>query len=327
MSIFKSILGMAQKSESPGGGNHQGFHSEAISDGANMKNSTLDGSNKQVRSQDVAWLKLRLDRGEREMFAEFATLTPSLALALLSLNEGNRPIREYRVDSYARDMAAGRWQTNGETIGVSKCGRLIDGQHRLNAVVKSGASINTLFSFGCDYESRLTTDTGAPKMVGDFLGMEGIPNGNKIAAISVAVIEFEAHGKLITTHYQRPTKAEIRDRAESDPAITESFRATRHKNASKIAGDQVLGLCYYLFSRISKDDADVFFKKLFSGAEMKERDPIHIAREKLLDPYKRLRKNEQLKCLFMAWNHHRKASTVRMLTHTIKKGEKLPELK
>lgn len=292
-----------------------------------MSDFTVDGTNHQIKPQDVAWLKLRLDRGEKEKFAEFGALTPSLARLLLDLNSSNRPIRESRAEKYAKDIIAGRWETNGETITVSSCCHLNDGQHRCRAVVIANKPIDVVFSFGVSFESRLTTDTGAAKTTGDFLGMEGIRNGTNLSAIASAVIDYENFGKISSTAAAKATKSEVRERVVCDDGIEKSFLAVRQTGAARIASYTVLGMAHYIFSQVDVFAADQFVEKLISGAELKQRDPIWVAREKLLDPYKRINKNEQLKCIFMAWNNWRAGKTVRTLTHTIKKGEKLPEVR
>lgn len=312
--------------KNPAGGSQQGLVL-SISEEANMGDFTIDGTDRQIKPHDVAWLQLRLDRGRREKFAEFGLLTPSLAKLLLSINGSNRPIRETRAEQYAKDILAGRWETNGEAVAISSCGNLNEGQHRCTAVIIANKPIEVVFSFGVSYESRLTTNTGAPKTAGDFLGMDGVKNANNLAAIASGVIDYEGFGKLSTTAVSKPTKSEVRERVMCDDGIERSFLAVRKKGAGRIASNSILGMAHYIFSEVDADAADEFFDKLISGAELKQRDPIHVAREKLIDPYKRLNKNEQLKCIFMAWNNWRAGKTVRTLTHTIKKGEKLPEVR
>jgi len=73
-------------------------------------------------------------------------ITPEKAKELLENNaENQRKINKQRIKKYAEDMKNGSWVYNGETIIVSKSGKLIDGQHRLMAVVESGCEIETAF--------------------------------------------------------------------------------------------------------------------------------------------------------------------------------------
>lgn len=325
---IKEILGLlGQKSKTPIGDSQQGFQLDVISEEANMGNYTLDGTNKQITKQELAWLKLRLDRGQKEKFAEFGKLTPGLAAEFLRMNHDNRGIKDHRVTSYAADMVAGRWELNGESVTISKCGHLNDGQHRCKAVVISGHSIDVLFVFGVTYESRKTTDQGTPKTAGDYLSMDGMKNANAIAAIANAVLQYEKHGKMMKNQAMKPTKGEVRERAESDELLAVSHHAVYKKGASKVAAPAILGFAHYVFSRIDEHDANAFMESLISGASLGERNPIYVAREKLTDKNRRLNQNERVKCIFMAWNNWRQGKTVKSLTHSIGFNEKLPELK
>ena len=79
------------------------------------------------------------------------TITPQDAERILKESEKafseaeggfkQRNRRRDTVTAYAEDMAAGRWKENGETIKFDSEGRLIDGQHRLAAVVKANTPI------------------------------------------------------------------------------------------------------------------------------------------------------------------------------------------
>lgn len=62
-------------------------------------------------------------------------ITPDIAKEMLERNLNNRSVSPSRVDMYADDMARGEWQANGEAICFNESGNLINGQHRLMAVV------------------------------------------------------------------------------------------------------------------------------------------------------------------------------------------------
>lgn len=70
--------------------------------------------------------------------------------------------------------------------------------------------------------------------------------------------------------------------------------------------------------------ADNFMERLAEGSELKRRHPILTLREKLRSDA-RLNQNEQLKAVIMAWNNWRRGQNVNHVTHSVAKGEKLPE--
>lgn len=79
------------------------------------------------------------------MYCEIKTITPEIAREYLLSNRNNyRPISGTRVEAYAKDMKLGKWELNGEAIKFNKSGELVDGQHRLAAIAKSGVPVTML---------------------------------------------------------------------------------------------------------------------------------------------------------------------------------------
>lgn len=69
-------------------------------------------------------------------------VTPKMAERWLAKNHPrNRKISSKLVDTFAEDMSAGNWRLTHQGICFDGDGQLIDGQHRLSAVVKSGKTI------------------------------------------------------------------------------------------------------------------------------------------------------------------------------------------
>jgi len=116
------------------------------------------------------------------MQIEVETITPEVAAIMLENNPANRNIKKNHVDAMARDMIAGRWQTNGDAIRMNCDGSLIDGQHRLTACVKSGVPFQTVVISGLDADVRATIDGGAKRTHGDRLGMMGVSNATHVSA-------------------------------------------------------------------------------------------------------------------------------------------------
>ena len=68
-------------------------------------------------------------------------ITPEIAAQMLAKNVGNRAIRNHVVKQYAQQMRDGQWRQTHEPIAVDASENVVDGQHRLTAIVQSGASI------------------------------------------------------------------------------------------------------------------------------------------------------------------------------------------
>lgn len=88
------------------------------------------------------------------MKAEVRTITPFVAELMLRGNISNRPVRKQRVDMYADDMLNGRWASNGESIVVTESGKLVNGQHRLLAILKANMAFDFTVSIIPDSEAK-----------------------------------------------------------------------------------------------------------------------------------------------------------------------------
>ena len=90
------------------------------------------------------------------------TITPAMAQEWAGLNTRNRPVRYTKVAQFARDMTAGKWMLNGETIKIASDGTILDGQHRLYACIQAEVPFETVVIRGLPMEAQDTIDTGAP---------------------------------------------------------------------------------------------------------------------------------------------------------------------
>lgn len=107
------------------------------------------------------------------MKASVETITPEIAAAYLEHNMKNRSLSSSTVNAYAADMRAGNWQLNGEAIKFNKRGELIDGQHRLMAVVLSGVTISMVVIRDIDEDVNVM-DYGRKRSITDILRIGGM---------------------------------------------------------------------------------------------------------------------------------------------------------
>ena len=72
-------------------------------------------------------------------------ISPEMAQEMLNYNTCNRPLSKNIVTKYARMMKRGEWYLSHQALAFAenKSGSLVlvDGQHRLAAVIQSGISI------------------------------------------------------------------------------------------------------------------------------------------------------------------------------------------
>lgn len=103
------------------------------------------------------------------LYQETLTLDPKLAHSMLSLRAlSQRHQSQGRVERYAMDMRADRWRQTGDPIRFDRDMNLIDGQHRLAAIVDAGRSLKgQVVQVLYDDSAMLVLDQGAKRTLSD----------------------------------------------------------------------------------------------------------------------------------------------------------------
>lgn len=120
----------------------------------------------------------------KNLIIEVKEVTPEMANEILTNHNGlNRKINKKHVSALALNMTRGTWKFNGDTIRFDDKGNLIDGQHRLSAIVESNKSMTMLFVSGLDTSIIRTIDQETkPRNLGDILKMDNVKYAAKIAS-------------------------------------------------------------------------------------------------------------------------------------------------
>jgi len=110
-------------------------------------------------------------------------ITPTMAKRYLETSRGNRPISQDTVRSYAKTMMDGKWRLNGVPIIFDSEKRLLDGHHRLHAIIAANRAIEMSVTYGVDSDVFTTYDCGRHRSLGQILAMNGIESYNNVAAV------------------------------------------------------------------------------------------------------------------------------------------------
>lgn len=95
------------------------------------------------------------------MRSESILVSPELAKEWLSRSAGNPrygqegKVNRSVVTKYASDMKKGRWQLTHQGIAFNEDGALVDGHHRLRAVIESGVPVMMYVTYGVSDEASL----------------------------------------------------------------------------------------------------------------------------------------------------------------------------
>ncbi len=97
-------------------------------------------------------------------------ITPEIAAQMLMMNVGNRNLRKNHVTKLAREIERGDWIVTHQGIAIAPDGRLLDGQHRLAAIIMSKLPTYMSVSRNADPKSFIVLDQGAKRTISDALG-------------------------------------------------------------------------------------------------------------------------------------------------------------
>jgi hypothetical protein len=108
------------------------------------------------------------------MQLEFQVITPDYAAELLANhNPNNRPLSRNHVTFIAQEMERGTFRAdNGDSIRFGADGNIIDGQHRLAAIVRSGKTVMMLVARGIEGDAFATIDIGKSRSISDIVGID-----------------------------------------------------------------------------------------------------------------------------------------------------------
>ena len=125
-------------------------------------------------------------------------MTPEQAQQIIEKNTHNRKVRKSRVAKYALAMRHGGWKLSHECVAISPDNTIVDGQHRLLAVIEAGVPVWMTVAFDVPMDVQEVIDDGAPRSMADALtlgtSIDGVVDSNT-AAIARVVLQFNFRSK------------------------------------------------------------------------------------------------------------------------------------
>lgn len=160
---------------------------------------------------------------------ETLLVTPSVAEQLLGKNTKNRNLKASHVAYLAGQMTRGEWMYTGDPIRIDVTGRLIDGQHRLHAVIKADAQITFDVVRGLPPETQDVIDTGAKRSAADLLTLADHPNATTLAAAARVLFAYRdgrlVHAMSSVPPSRAPSHVQLRELVDSTPLLADGVRA------------------------------------------------------------------------------------------------------
>jgi hypothetical protein len=254
---------------------------------------------------------------------------PSLAAEWIDSMVRNRPLRDRRVDAWARDMKAipTNWRLTGEAVQFDWDGHLFDGHHRLMAVVESETTQPFLVMCGLDPATQDVIDAGATRSAGDMFGLHGEHNVNVLASVVrialTLAVNPNAKTNLDLTH------SEILAWVKANPSIRDAVSAITlyHRRIKAPAG--ATAYAWWLLAAKDQEACEEFFASMAEQRLSGHGDGrLALLRrlEDIKDHRKRLPPIAYIAMIVRAWNAWRTDEVLyRMVTPDLKAPITIPK--
>lgn len=244
-----------------------------------------DASNCVASRQDAPWLGIE-------------TIGPCRAAHYLARSTGRRRVSRARVATLARDMVDGRWISSVQPICFAASGSLLDGQHRLRAIIVSGVEIEVPVLRGLREEARPTYDIRARRrvVVGD--AFEGF--GDRALAAAMANLLWRHERRMPSTRARKATPTDVISIIAAHPRLMllRSFA----RRMTDFGRPSVIGYAAYTMERDDEALARRFLGMFETGADLRPGHPILALRNALQrQRIARVSQAAELKALLAGW--------------------------
>jgi len=248
--------------------------------------------------------------------ARVEQVDPETARLWLKSNTRNRNIRPAKVRQYARDMAAGRWKLTGEAIKFADDGTLLDGQHRLTAVIEADVTVPILVVSRIAEDAQSVMDSGSARRASDTLAIHGAANAHTLAAAARIGVLLDRDS--LRTNEVGVSHAEVFAWIEEHPEIE---AAVAHVCGGGLRSKIRLSLsrmayAYYRTALIDASAAAEFWDSLATRANLPLGSPVLTLAQRLdrIDrDRQKLNTITALWLVFRAWNAWRDGETLARL--------------
>lgn len=194
----------------------------------------------------------------------------------------NRPFEDRRARAIAKDVLAGHWELNLETIVADEYGDIPQGQHRLVGLVLAGQmqekqplrypvppTMEVLLAFGAKTSSKITRtyDNVRPRTIADSLYTSGLfaslnpEKRDEISKHTAGALKFVLYRTGDTEAYSPYQNSGTLEFLDRHPKIVECVKHILEENAGKAISNMVgnvgraAGMLYLMGSSNSDTDA------------------------------------------------------------------------
>jgi hemin uptake protein HemP len=170
-----------------------------------------------MTTETIQKIHIELKSGEKAYPCEIwlELVTPQRATELLNITIGNRSTMQSHLDRITHSMNTNKFDELADPIHISNTGKLINGHHRLMAIVKTGESYTLLIVRGLPENAFANLDQSKARTGYDTLQVSGYENYRELAPVIKCIIRLQKRifQPISPSNYEVKMSAELHSEA------------------------------------------------------------------------------------------------------------------
>lgn len=211
-----------------------------------------------------------------KVFTATILLRPVMAETLKGRMHNNRNLKPLPLTRMVHYIKDAKWQLTHQGLAVCEDGTFVDGQHRVEAVIKTGVPVLIKITFGLTREAVRHLDLGTKRTETDAVRMDGVEYAGQIVPeFRIMMYAFGITGGLNVDD----TVAVVKDLEQYVHRYTAAIQGHSAKNAA-------IGAALFL-AQFGENKGRRYVDMLegfFTGANLEVNNPLLAARRIALDP-------------------------------------------
>lgn len=166
--------------------------------------------------------------------SEVVQVTPDMAREYLARNHSNRRVGKTAVRALTGAINRGEWKLTHQGLAFDEDDNLIDGQHRLLAIIAADKAVPMMITTGLPRSTFTALDQGHRRQAGQVID---VPNPHLSAAIARRSMQVEAPG----LPRGEITVQMVVDYLDTYPEIIDAAAHAAHLNQSRRLTGSIIG--------------------------------------------------------------------------------------
>jgi hypothetical protein len=200
------------------------------------------------------------------MNARIETITPELAARWLASAGVNRHLKPRLVRRIAKAITEGEWSLNGESIIFDARERILDGQHRLAAIVAAGVTVQSLVVHGISADAFFTIDSGTARTIQDAAEILGEEEAMEVTRTAKWHWRYKQGMMRAIQGEHLPSPRVILTHLAENPGLRDSIKFIQGFGRQPLMSLGLAAALHRLFVEYAGDTlANEFFEVVLSG--------------------------------------------------------------